>query len=45
MNQKNGKSVSMETKYPIIENAESSSIRQWRKDKTLTVGDSMLAGI
>ena len=39
------KSVPMETEYPTIENAGSSSIRQWRKGKTLTVGDSMLAGI
>ena len=45
MNQKKGKGVPMETKYPTIENAGSSSIRQWRKGKTLTVGDSMLAGI
>ena len=42
MNQKKkvGKSVPIETEYPTIENAGSSSIRQW-----ITVGDSMLAGI
>ena len=47
MNQKkkNGKSVPIETEYPIIENARSSSIRQWKKGTTLIVGDSMLAGI
>ena len=35
----------METKYRTIENAGSSSIRQWRKGKTLRVGDSMITGI
>ena len=41
----NGKSVPIETEYPIIENARSSSIRQWKKGTTLIVSDSMLAGI
>ena len=47
MNQKkkNGKSVTIETEYPVIENARSSSTRQWKKGKTLIVGDSILAGI
>ena len=35
----------METKYRTIENAGSSSIRQWRKGKTLRVGDSVITGI
>ena len=38
-------SVPIETEYPAIENAGSSSIRQWKKGTTLIVGDSMLAGI
>ena len=38
-------SVPIETEYPTIENAGSSSIRQWKKGTTLIVGDSMLAGI
>ena len=47
MNQKKKKkwSVPIETEYPAIENAGSSSIRQWKKGTTLIVGDSMLAGI
>ena len=43
--EKNGKSVPIETEYPIIENAGSSSIRQLKKGTTLIVGDFMLAGI
>ena len=43
--EKNGKSAPIETEYPAIENAGSSSIRQWKKGTTLTVGDSMLAGM
>ena len=43
--EKNGKSVPIETEYPTIENAGSSSIRQWKKSTTLIVGDSMLPGI
>ena len=31
--------------HPIIENAGSSSIRQWKKGTTLIADDSMLAGI
>ena len=38
-------SAPIETEYPAIENAGSSSIRQWKKGTTLIVGDSMLAGI
>ena len=47
MNQKKKKkwSAPIETEYPAIENAGSSSIRQWKKGTTLIVGDSMLAGI
>ena len=47
MNQKKKRkwSVPIETEYPAIENAGSSSIRQWKKGTTLIVGDSMLAGI
>ena len=43
--EKNGKSAPIETEYPAIENAGSSSIRQWKKGTTLIVGDSMLAGM
>ena len=43
--EKNGKTVPIETEYPIIESAGSSSIRQWKKGTTLIVSDSMLAGI
>ena len=43
--EKNGKTVPIETEYPIIECAGSSSIRQWKKGTTLIVSDSMLAGI
>ena len=44
MNQKK-KMEKVETEYPAIENAGSSSIRQWKKGATLIVGDSMLAGM
>ena len=43
--EKNGKSAPIETEYPAIENAGSSSIRQWKKGTTLIVGDSMLPGM
>ena len=43
--EKNGKSAPIETEYPAIKNAGSSSIRQWKKGTTLIVGDSMLAGM
>ena len=43
--EKNKKSVPIETEYPTIEYAGSSSIRQWKKGTTLIVDDSMLAGI
>ena len=43
---KNGKSVPLETEYPTIENSEKvSSTREWKKDTTLIVGESMLAEI
>ena len=41
----NGKSIPIEIEYPTIENAGSSSIRQWKKGTTLIVGDSVLARI
>ena len=43
LREKNGKSVLIEIEYPAIENALSSSIRQWKKDATLIVSDSMSA--
>ena len=43
--EKNGKSVPIESECSIIENAGSSSIKQWKEGTTLIVGDSMLAGM
>ena len=43
---KNEKRVRTETEYLTIESVEKvSSIRQWKRGKTLIVGDSMLACI
>ena len=44
--EKNEKRVPTETEYLTIENVEKlSSIKQWKRGKTLIVGDSVLAGI